>query len=88
MAVEFRNCEATILHNAFPHNGWPAAELLFTSMLWICFKLSAPATHYLLAHDVRPIDVAQLTMSFHRHNALCIQKLHHKIALHSRREFE
>jgi hypothetical protein len=38
---------------------------------------AAPATHHLLAHDVRPIDPAQLTTNFNRRYALCIQKLYH-----------
>ena len=48
-----------------------------------CCKLSAPATHHLLAHDVRHIDLAQLTMNFDWRYALRIQKLYH-----SRREME
>jgi hypothetical protein len=42
-----------------------------------CWKLSAPATHHVLAHDVRPIDLAQLPMNFDWRYALCIQKLYH-----------
>ena len=41
-----------------------------------CWKFSTPATNHLLAHDVRPIDLAQLTINFNRRYALCIQKLY------------
>ena len=43
MTAEFRNCEATILHNAFSHNlcndGWPPTALLIMHMLSTCCKL-------------------------------------------------
>ena len=38
--------------------------------------LHPPATHHLLAHDVRPLDLAHLT-NFDRRYVLCIQKLYH-----------
>ena len=85
MTAQFRNCEATILHNAFRHkfhkvvrnDGRPPAALLIMHMLLTCYKLPAPATHHLLPNDVSLIDLTQLTMNFdHRYN-LCIQKLYH-----------
>jgi hypothetical protein len=44
MTAEFRNCEATILHNAFPHklhkvvcnDGWPPTALLIMHTLSTC----------------------------------------------------
>ena len=69
MTPELRNWEATILHNAFPHklhkavrnDGWSPTALHIMHILSTCCKLSAPATHHLLANDVRPKDLAQLT---------------------------
>ena len=86
MAPEFRNCEATILHNAFPHklhkvvrnDGLPPTALLIMHMLSTCCKLSAPVTHHLLDRDVRPIDLAQLTMNFDLRYALCIRKVYNR----------
>ncbi|GFV54249.1 hypothetical protein TNCV_3467641 [Trichonephila clavipes] len=40
--------------------------------------LLTPATHHLLTHDGRPIDLTELTMNFNRCNALCIQELDHR----------
>ena len=62
MIPEFRNCAATILHNASPHklhkvvrnDGWPPTALLIMHMLSTSCKLSVPATHHLLAHYFRP----------------------------------
>ena len=64
ITAEFRNCEATILYNVFPHkvicnDVWPPTVLLIMHMLSTCCKLSAPATHHVLAHA---IDLAQLMM--------------------------
>ena len=86
ITAKFRYCEATILHNEFPHklrkvvrnDGWPDTALLIMHMLSTCCKLSAPATHHLLAHDVRPIDLAQLRMNFDRRYAVCIQNFYHR----------
>ena len=86
MTAEFLNCEAKILHNAITqklhkvvHNdGWPPTALLIMHMLSTCCKLSAPTTHHLLAHGVRPIDLVQLPMNFDRRYALCIKKLYHR----------
>ena len=54
------------------------STLLIMHILSTCCKLSVPATHHILAHDVRPIDRAQLTVNFDRCYALCIQKLYHR----------
>ena len=86
MTAEYRNCEATTLRNAFPHkfhkvirnDEWPPTVLLITHILSTCCKLSAPEMHHLLAHDVRSIDLSQLTMNFDRRYALSIQKLYHR----------
>ncbi|GFU57044.1 hypothetical protein TNCV_1779111 [Trichonephila clavipes] len=40
-------------------------------------KLRTLTTYHLLTHDVRPIDLAELTMNFNRRNALCIQELYY-----------
>ena len=72
--------------SAFPHklhklvrkDGRPPTALLIVYMLSTCRKLSAPATDHLLAPDVKPIDLAQLTMNFDRRYALCIQKLYQR----------
>ena len=87
MTAEFRNCKAMILHNAFQHklhkvvhnDGWPPTTLLTMHMLSTCCELSASAMHYLLVHDVRPIDLAQLTINFDRCYALCIQDFYHRL---------
>ena len=86
MTAEDRNCEAMILHNAFPdklhkvvHNdGLPPTALFIMHMLSTCCKLSAPEAHRLLSHDVTPIDLAQLPMNFDRRSALYIQKLYQR----------
>ena len=77
MTAELRNCEARILHN----NGWPPTALLQST----CCKLSGPATHHLLIHDVRSIDLAEFKMNFDRRHALsqstkplCFQKLYYR----------
>ena len=83
--TEFRNCEATIPHNAFPEkihkvvriDEWLPTALLIMHISTFC-KLFAPATRHLLAHDVRTIDLAQLTMNFDQLFALCIQKRYHR----------
>ena len=67
MNAEFRNWEAKILHNAFLHklhkvvhnDGLLPTVFLIMHILSICCKLSEPAMHYLLAHHVRSIDLAQ-----------------------------
>ncbi|GFX37488.1 uncharacterized protein TNCV_4899181 [Trichonephila clavipes] len=41
-------------------------------------KLRTPATHHLLTHDVRPIDLTELTINFNWRNALRIQELYHR----------
>ena len=86
MTKDFRNYEATILNKVFPHKlhkivrnvGGPPTALLIVLVLSTCCKLSAPATHHLLAHDVSPIDMAELTMTFDRRYALCIQNVYHR----------
>ena len=84
ITAEFRNCESTVLHNAFPHklhkvvriDRWPPTALLIMHILSTCCKLSALATSHLLAHDFRPIDLAQLTKYFERRYPLCIHRSH------------
>ena len=86
MTAEFRNSEAMILHNAFPHklhkiarnDGQPPIALLIMHMLSVCCKLSAQATRHLLVHDVRTMDLVQLTMNFDRRFDLCIQELYYR----------
>ena len=78
MTAEFRNCEATILHNAFlnklhkvvRNDGKPPTALLIMHMLSTCCKLSASETHHVLVHDVQLIDLAAQTMNFDRRYAL------------------
>ena len=85
LIAEFRNCKATILHNAFPHKLRKVSVtmdgLSLRSASCTC-KLPALATHHPLAHDVRPIEADDKFRS-----ALC--SMHSKtlsqIALHSRR---
>ena len=40
-------------------------------------KLPTLATHHLLAHDVRHIDLTELRMNLNWRNALCIEELYH-----------
>ena len=58
--------------------GWPPTALVIMHTLSTRYKWYAPATHHLLAHDVRPTDLTQLMMFFNRRYALCIQNLYHK----------
>ncbi|GFU29896.1 hypothetical protein TNCV_1686831 [Trichonephila clavipes] len=44
-------------------------------------KLPTPERHHLLTHDVRPIDLNELTMNFNSRNALRIQELNHRPGL-------
>ncbi|GFW14696.1 hypothetical protein TNCV_1561591 [Trichonephila clavipes] len=46
--------------------------------LTIFGKLSTPAPHHLLTHDVQPIDLTELMMNFNFRNVLCIQELYHQ----------
>ena len=86
MTAEVHNCEATILHNSFPHklhevfrnDGWSPTGLLIMHMLSICCKLSAPPMRHLHAHYIRPIDLAQLMLDMDWRYALCILRLHRK----------
>ena len=86
ITAEFRNCDATILHNAFPHKlhkvlcnyGWSPTALLTLHLLSTCCKLCAPGRRHLFAHDVRLIDQAHLIMYFDLRYALCIQKLYYR----------
>ena len=92
---EFSNCEASILHKRSRTSSTRSSIMMDDQlrslsciiMLSTCCKLPAPATHYIPAHDVRPIDLAQLTMNFDHRYALCIQKLS-QAALHTRWELE
>ena len=86
MTAEVHNCEATILHNSFPHklhevfrnDGWSPTGLLIMHMLSICCKLSAPPMRHLHAHYIRPIDLAQLMLYIDWCYAMCIQRLYHR----------
>ena len=76
MTAELYNCEVTIPYS-FPHKLHKVVRndaLLIMHMLSTCckFKLSAPATHHLFAHDVRPIDLAKLMMNSDLRYALCV----------------
>ena len=70
-------CSCTSSTRSSSNDGWPSTALI-NHMLSTCCKLSAPATLNPLAHAVRPIDLAQLTMNFDGRYALCIQELYHR----------
>ncbi|GFU37548.1 uncharacterized protein TNCV_4274761 [Trichonephila clavipes] len=81
MAAQLRNREAKVLHHALPqklnkiiiHEGRSPTALFIMDTLTTFGKLPTSATHYLLTHDVRPIDLTEQTV-----NALCIQELYHR----------
>ncbi|GFV70412.1 uncharacterized protein TNCV_4798311 [Trichonephila clavipes] len=83
MTTQFRNREATVLHHMLPHKlnkinieeGRLPTSLFIMDTLTTLEKLITPATHYLLTHDVRPIDLTELTMNFNCRNALFIPEL-------------
>ncbi|GFX98712.1 uncharacterized protein TNCV_1502901 [Trichonephila clavipes] len=89
MAAKLRNREATILHHALPHKlnmisideGRSPTAISIMDTLMTLGKLPTPATHHLLTHDVRPIDLTELTMNFNGRNALSIQELYHRPSL-------
>ncbi|GFW06325.1 uncharacterized protein TNCV_37991 [Trichonephila clavipes] len=78
MAAQLHNREATALHYALPHKlnkinideGRSPTALFIMDTLMTFGKLPTPAAHHLLTHDVRPIDLTELTMNFNWHNAL------------------
>ena len=77
MAAQLQNREATVLHHALPHKlnkiidkGRLPTALFIINTLTNFGKLSTLATHHLLTHDVRPIDLTELTMNFNWRNAL------------------
>ncbi|KAJ4451991.1 hypothetical protein ANN_03475 [Periplaneta americana] len=86
MAAQLRNREATILHDALPHQlntiiideGRSPSVLFIMDTLTTFGKLPTPVTHHLLTHDVRPIDLTELPMNFNWRNALCIKELYHR----------
>ncbi|KAJ4442494.1 hypothetical protein ANN_04080 [Periplaneta americana] len=86
MAAQLRNREATVLHDALPHQlntiiideGRSTTALFIMDILTTFGKLPTPATHHLLTHDVRPIDLTELPMNFNWRNALCIKELYHR----------
>ncbi|GFW78210.1 uncharacterized protein TNCV_136791 [Trichonephila clavipes] len=86
MTAQLRYREATVLHHALPHKlnqliideGRSPTALFIIGTLTTIGKLPTPATHYLLTHDVRLIDLTELTMNFNWFNALCIQELYHR----------
>ncbi|KAJ4427337.1 hypothetical protein ANN_24957 [Periplaneta americana] len=86
MAAQLRNREATVLHNALPHQlntiiideGRSPTALFIMDTLTTFGKLPTPATHHSITHDVRPIDLTELPMNFNWRNALCIKELYHR----------
>ena len=65
-------------HKVVRKDEWLPTALLIMHMLSTSCKLSAPAMHQLFAHDVSPIELAQLMINFDWCYALCIQKLYHR----------
>ncbi|GFU68702.1 uncharacterized protein TNCV_309171 [Trichonephila clavipes] len=71
MAYHFLNREATVLHHVLTHKlnkiiideGRSLTALFIRDTLTTFGKLPTPATHHLLTHDVRPIDLSELTMN-------------------------
>ncbi|GFS50207.1 uncharacterized protein TNCV_3201 [Trichonephila clavipes] len=67
MAAQLCNCEATVLHLALSHKlkkiiideGRSTTALFIMDSLTTFAKLPTPATHHLLTHDVRSIDLAE-----------------------------
>ncbi|GFS57055.1 uncharacterized protein TNCV_4238391 [Trichonephila clavipes] len=72
MAVQLSNRKATVLQHALPHRlkniiideGRSPTALFIMDTLMTYGKLPTPATHHLLTHDVRSIDLTELTMNF------------------------
>ena len=86
MSAQIRNREATVLHHALLHKlnkiiidkrRSPIAFFIMNTLTTFG-KLPTLATHNLLTHDIRPIDLIELTMNFNWRNALCIQELYHR----------
>ncbi|GFX17350.1 uncharacterized protein TNCV_3553541 [Trichonephila clavipes] len=82
IAAQLRNREAMVLHHALPHKlnktnideEQSPTVLFIMDTLTTLGKMSIPATHHLLTHDVLPINLTELMMNFNKRNALCIQE--------------
>ncbi|GFV08952.1 uncharacterized protein TNCV_3821951 [Trichonephila clavipes] len=91
IAAQLHNCEATVLHHSLPYKfiiikGRSPTALFSMDTLTSFGKLTTPATHHLLTHDVRPIDLTEVAMNFNWRNALCAFK--NLITIESRRRWE
>ncbi|GFT44095.1 uncharacterized protein TNCV_2111201 [Trichonephila clavipes] len=70
MAAQMRNREVTVLHHALPYKlnriiideGLSPTALIIIDTLTTFGKWPTPSTRHLLTHDVRPIDLTELTI--------------------------
>ncbi|GFT11482.1 uncharacterized protein TNCV_2523021 [Trichonephila clavipes] len=70
-------CRTNSTRSTLMRDGQPLRSSSWTFLITLG-KLPTPATHRLLTHNVRPINLIELTINFNRRNALYIQELYHR----------